>query len=89
MAFLPGPLSWISATSATTDNDPDAGNGADSRISWDPCSSMPQLNEPTSGAAAKPIQQITAKVGSTCWGMSWLFSVVYARSPVPAPTPSA
>ena len=89
MAFLPSPLSWMSATSATTDSAPAAGSGAESRISCEPCSSFPQLNDPTSGAAAKPMQQITAKVGSTCCGRSWLFSVVNARSPVPAPTPRA
>jgi hypothetical protein len=26
---------------------------------------------------------------STCWAMSWLFSVVKLRSAIPAPTPSA
>ena len=89
MPFLPSPLSWMSATSATTDSDPVAGSGADSRISWEPCNSIPALNEPTSPAAPNPMQQITAKVGSTCCAMSWLFSVVNARSSVPAPTPSA
>ena len=89
IAFLPSPLSWMSATSATTDSAPAAGSGAKSRISCEPCSSLPQLNEPTSEAAPNPMQQITAKVGSTCWGTSWLFSVVKARSSVPAPTPRA
>ncbi len=89
IAFLPSPLSWMSATSETTDREPEAGSGANNRISCDPCSSIPQLNDPTLAAAAKPMQQMTAKVGNTCWVMSWLFSVVNDKSPVPAPTPSA
>ena len=43
IAFLPSPLSWMSATSATTLSLPAGGSGANSRISWDPCSSMAKL----------------------------------------------
>src|SRR3954470_1931084 len=50
---------------------------------------MAKLKEPILPAAAKPVQAMTEYVGSTCCGMSWLFSVVNARSSVPAPTPSA
>ena len=88
-AFLPSPLSWMSATSDTTLSLPAGGSGANNRIRWDPCSSMPKLNEPISAAAPNAGQAMTANVGSTCWSMSWLFSVVNARSSVPAPTPSA
>ena len=42
-----------------------------------------QSGPPLVGAA------FTAYVGKTCCGMSWLFSVVKARSSRPAPTPSA
>ena len=50
---------------------------------------MAQLNDPTSAAAPHAGHAMTAYVGSTCCSMSWLFSVVKARSLVPAPTPSA
>ncbi|CFB96222.1 Uncharacterised protein [Mycobacterium tuberculosis] len=89
MAFLPSPLSWMSATSVTTDSFPAAGSGACSRMPWEPCSSAAGLNVPTFAAAPNAGQQITAYVGNTCWSMPWLFSVVNARSPVPAPTPIA
>src|SRR6195952_3963535 len=89
MAFLPSPLSWMSATSEVTLSLPDVGNGACRRICCEPCRSMAQLNDPTSAAAPHAGQAMTAYVGSTCWVMSWLFSVVNAKSLVPAPTPSA
>jgi hypothetical protein len=79
----------MSATSLTTDSLPAAGSGACSRMDCDPCKSMAQLNFPILPAAANAGQQITAKVGSTCWAMSWLLSVVNARSSVPQPTPRA
>src|ERR1700756_721184 len=89
MAFLPSPLSWMSATSDTTDSFPAAGSGPCSRMDCDPCKSMAQLNFPIRAPAPNAGQQITAKVGSTCWVMSWLLSVVNDKSSVPAPTPRA
>ena len=79
----------MSATSVTTDSLPAAGSGACNRIPCEPCKSMAQLNDPTLPAAPNAGQQITAYVGSTCWSMSWLFSVVNDKSSSPAPTPSA
>ena len=60
IAFLPSPLSWMSATSATTLSLPAAGSGANSRISWDPCSSIAKLNVPILAAAANGRQAMTA-----------------------------
>ena len=60
MAFLPSPLSWMSATSVTTDSFPAGGSGACNRISCEPCNSMAQLNVPTLPAAPNAGQQITA-----------------------------
>src|SRR5271155_5492771 len=79
----------MSDTSVTTDSLPAAGSGACTRIPCEPCNSMAQLNDPTLPAAPNAGQQITAYVGSTCWSMSWLFSVVNDKSSSPAPTPSA
>jgi hypothetical protein len=60
MAFLPSPLSWMSATSVTTDSFPEAGSGACSRMDCEPCNSKAQLNFPISAPAANAGQQITA-----------------------------
>ena len=60
IAFLPSPLSWMSATSETTDSLPAGGRGACSRMACDPCKSMAQLNVPTLPAAPNAGQQITA-----------------------------
>src|SRR6478736_122715 len=60
IAFLPSPLSWMSATSATTLSLPVGGSGLCSRISWDPCRSMAKLNLPILPAAAKGRQAMTA-----------------------------
>ncbi|OVF00194.1 hypothetical protein B0173_04649 [Mycobacterium avium subsp. paratuberculosis] len=60
IAFLPSPLSWMSATSETTESLPAGGSGACSRMLCEPCNSMAQLNFPTNPAAPKAGQQITA-----------------------------
>src|SRR5581483_7960747 len=78
-----------SATSATTLSLPAGGRGLNTLICCEPCSSMPKLNVPILPIAPKAGQAITAYVGSTCCSMSWLFSVVNARSSRPQPTPSA
>ena len=60
IAFLPSPLSWMSATSLTTLSAPAAGSGANSRMLCDPCSSRLKSNDPMLAAAANGEQAMTA-----------------------------
>ena len=73
---------------------PSTGIGLDSAMACSPCTSMAGLNEPMAPmTAAPPKPSTTAMVGSTCWGVSLVFSVVNCSSEkgstAPQPTPSA
>src|SRR5258705_9579373 len=76
IAFLPSPLSWMSATSATTLSLPDGGSGLNSRIPWDPWSRMAKLNGPILADPANGGQAITEEVGRICLGGAGLVIVV-------------
>jgi hypothetical protein len=72
---------------------PSTGMAPLSSMDSSPCTSMAQLKSPIIEKAPPPTPTMTAKVGSTCWSMCWLFSVVncssWAGSTDPAPTPTA
>ena len=59
-AFLPGPLSWMSATSLTTLSRPAGGSGLNTRMAWEPCSRRLKSKLPIVVAAANGEQAITA-----------------------------
>jgi hypothetical protein len=67
---------------------PSGGIGPKSSMPCSPCTSMAGLKLPILLNGAPPPPMITANVGSTCCGVSLVFSVVNASSSVPAPTPT-
>ena len=66
IAFLPSPLSWMSATSATTDSA--AGGRQRRQANFLRAVQQHSVEEPTSGAAAKPMQQNHLQASAARWG---------------------